>query len=129
MKIFVIFLLCGITLLSGCGIFTPTPIQNELPTTLVDPLEKLHADIDEVFQDPLFLTASVGIKVVAVATGEVIYEKDARKLHHPASTTKLFTAATALARLGSDYQFETTLYVDADADTQVVGNIYLKGQR
>ena len=76
----------------------------------------------------MFTNANIGIKVVAVETGEVIYEKNPRKLHHPASTTKLFTAATALAKLGSDYQFETTLYVDADADTQVVGDIYLKGK-
>ena len=66
--------------------------------------------------------------VVAVETGEVIYERNAHKLHHPASTTKLFTAATALAKLGSDYQFETTLYADAIVNAEVVGNIYLKGR-
>ena len=30
--------------------------------------------------------------------------------------------------LGADYRFKTTLYVDADADTQVIGDIYLQGQ-
>ena len=128
MKTFVIFLLCCTLLLSGCGIFTAKPIQTEPPITPVDPLEKLHANIDAVLEEVLFTTASVGIKVVAVETGEVIYEKNSRKLHHPASTTKLFTAATALAKLGSDYQFETTLYADAVVDAEVVGNIYLKGR-
>lgn len=128
MKFFAIFLLCSAMLLSGCGIFATTPIQTEPPTTLVDPLNKLHTDIDAVLEEVLFTNASIGIKVVAVETGEVIYEKNSHKLHHPASTTKLFTAATVLAKLGSDYQFETTVYVDANADIQMPGNIYLKGK-
>ncbi len=128
MKTFSIFLFCGIILFSGCGIFTSKPVETEIPAVLLDPIEKLHADIDAVLQEVLFTTASIGVKVVAVETGEVIYQKNAHKLHHPASTTKLFTAATALAKLGSDYQFETTLYVDADANTQVIENIYLKGR-
>ena len=128
MKTFAIFLFCGALLFSGCGIFATTPIQTEPPTSPVDPLEKLYTDIDAVLQEELFTTASIGIKVVAVETGEVIYEKNAHKLHHPASTTKLFTAATALAKLGSDYQFETTLYADAIVKGEVVGNIYLKGR-
>ena len=128
MKTFVIFLFCGTLLFSGCGIFATKPIQTEPPTLLIDPLEKLHTDIDAVLEEVLFTTASIGIKVVAVETGEVIYEKNSHKLHHPASTTKLFTAATALAKLGSDYQFETTLYADAVVKGEVVGNIYLKGR-
>lgn len=128
MKIFAIFLFSGAVLLSGCGIFTATPIQTEPPTPSVDPLEKLHADIDAVLQEKLFTTASIGIKVVAVETGEVIYENNSHKLHHPASTTKLFTAATALAKLGSDYRFKTTLYADTVVKGEVVGNIYLKGR-
>ena len=128
MKTYTILLVCSTLLFSSCGIFTAKPVETQLPATPVDPLEKLHADIDTVLQKTLFTTASIGIKIVAVRTGEVIYEKNPRKLHHPASTTKLFTAATALARLGSDYRFETTLYVDADADTQVIQNLYLKGR-
>ena len=128
MRTFAIFLFCSIMLLSGCGIFTAKPVETEIPVVSLDPLEKLHADIDVVLQEALFTTANIGIKVVAVETGEVIYEKNAHKLHHPASTTKLFTAATALAKLGAGYQFETTLYVDTDADTQVIENLYLKGR-
>lgn len=130
MKNYAILLICVALLFSGCGIsvLKPKPVQTQSPTISADPLEKLHTDIDTVLQETLFATASIGIKIVAVETGEVIYEKNPHKLHHPASTTKLFTAATALARLGSDYQFETTVYVDADADTQMVGDIYLKGR-
>ena len=127
MKTYNMFLICCALLLSSCGIMGTKPVQPQPPTPAIDPLEKLHADIDVVLQDALFTTASIGIKVVAVETGEVIYVKNANKLHHPASTTKLFTAATALAKLGSGYQFATTLYTDTIKDTQIVGNIYLKG--
>ena len=130
MKNYAILPICVALLFSGCGILLskPKPVETQSATALADPIEKLHADIDAVLQETLFTTASIGIKVVAVETGEVVYEKNPYKLHHPASTTKLFTAATALAKLGSDYQFETTVYVDTEADTQVVGNIYLKGR-
>ena len=123
MRTYAILLVCAALLLSGCGIFTTKPIRTESSTTSVDPLERLQADIDTILQDPLFTTASIGIKVVAVDTGEVIYGKNTHKLHHPASTTKLFTAATALAKLGAGYRFETTLYIDA-----VANNVYLKGR-
>ena len=130
MKNYALLLICIALLFPGCGILVskPKPVETQSLTAPADPLEKLHTDIDTVLQETLFTTASVGIKVVAVETGEVVYEKNPLKLHHPASTTKLFTAATALAKLGADYQFETTVYVDADADTQVVGDIYLKGR-
>ena len=130
MKNYAVLLICVALLFSGCGIsvLKPKPVQTQPPTIAADPIEKLQTDIDTVLQETLFTTASIGIKIVAVETGEVIYEKNPHKLHHPASTTKLFTAATALARLGSDYQFETTVYVDANADIQVPGNIYLKGR-
>ena len=128
MKTYTILLVCSALLFSSCGIFTAKPVEPQPPVTPVDPLEKLHTDIDTVLRETLFTTANIGIKVIAVETGEVIYEKNPLKLHHPASTTKLFTAATALARLGPDYRFETTLSVDADADTQVIQNLYLKGR-
>ncbi len=128
MKTYTILLVCCALLFSSCGIFTAKPVETQLPAAPTDTLEKLHTDIDNVLQEMLFTTASIGIKVVAVKTGEVIYERNALKLHHPASTTKLFTAATALAKLGPDFRFETTLYIDADADTQVIGDIYLKGR-
>ena len=128
MRTHVILFVCVALLLSGCGIFATKPVQTESSTTSVDPLEKLQTDIDAVLQDPLFTTASIGIKVVAVETGEVVYGKNTHKLHHPASTTKLFTTATALAKLGADYRFETTLYIDADVSEGIANNIYLKGR-
>lgn len=127
MRTYSVIPICWVILISGCGLFPTKPVEIHPPTAPINPLEQLRVDIDEVLQDTLFRTASVGINVVSVETGEVVYAKNANKLHHPASTTKLFTAATALAKLGSNFQFETTLYAEGTTDTHVIGNLYLKG--
>lgn len=128
MKINRVIFICWIVLISGCGIFSTKPVEEQPTTEVVNPLDQLRSDIDEGLQSVLFRTASIGIKVVSVGTGEVIYAKNTHKLHHPASTTKLFTAATALAKLGLDFQFETTLHAVKTDDPQVIGNLYLKGK-
>lgn len=50
-----------------------------------------------------------GIEVVSSATGETLYSQNADKLFTPASNTKLFTTAAALALIGPDYKFRTTV--------------------
>lgn len=127
MKINRVIFICWIVLISGCGIFSTKPVEKQPTAEVVNPLDQLRSDIDEGLQDVLFRTASIGIKVVSVETGEVIYAKNTHKLHHPASTTKLFTAATALAKLGSNFQFETTLHAVKTDAPHVIGNLYLKG--
>ena len=46
-----------------------------------------------------------GIEVVSLSTGKVLYAHDADKLFTPASNTKLFTTAAAMALIGPDYTF------------------------
>ena len=127
MKTHRLILFYFIILLTGCGVFSTKPVTT-LPTNQVDPLDRLNADIDKLLQNPIFTTASIGIKVVSVESGDVLYTKNAQKLHHPASTTKLFTAATALAKLGPNYRFITSLYADTRTDAQIIDTIYLKGK-
>ena len=128
MRIYRTIIIYWVILISGCGIFSTKPVEKVPPPENVNPLDQLRADIDAVLQNVLFRTASIGIKVVSVETGEVIYAKNTHRLHHPASTTKLFTAATALAKLGSNFQFETTLHAVKTDDPHVIGNLYLKGK-
>jgi D-alanyl-D-alanine carboxypeptidase/D-alanyl-D-alanine-endopeptidase (penicillin-binding protein 4) len=51
----------------------------------------------------------VGIEVADAQTGQVLYADNAAALATPASTTKLMTAVTALALLGADARFATTV--------------------
>ena len=50
-----------------------------------------------------------GILIVDAQTGEPLFEKNADSYFVPASNMKLFTTALALAKLGPDYKFHTTL--------------------
>src|SRR6266849_6702636 len=50
-----------------------------------------------------------GLLIVDAASGETLYEQNADKYFVPASNMKLFTTALALAKLGPEYRFHTTL--------------------
>lgn len=121
LPIFLIFLL------TSCSILVKKPVEPHTPIITIDPVEKLQEEINTILQDDLFNSASIGINVMSTETGETLYSKNSLRLHHPASTTKLFTAATALVKLGTDFQFETTLYLD-NTESRITKNVYLKGK-
>ncbi|MEV6306273.1 D-alanyl-D-alanine carboxypeptidase/D-alanyl-D-alanine-endopeptidase [Actinoplanes sp. NPDC051861] len=68
--------------------------------------------------DPLVganaLGSKVNVQVMDVASSTVLYEKNADGMITPASTTKVLTAATALAARGPAYRFETKVVAGAN---------------
>jgi len=70
-----------------------------------------------------------GVEVVSLATGKTLVALNQRRLFTPASNTKLFTTALALAELGTEYRFETTVTCvrAPDASGRVVGDLRLVG--
>ncbi len=60
-----------------------------------------------VLEKPEYKHAHWGLRFVDQRSGEVIYEHNSEQLFAPASTTKLFSVASALATLGADYRFQT----------------------
>jgi D-alanyl-D-alanine carboxypeptidase/D-alanyl-D-alanine-endopeptidase (penicillin-binding protein 4) len=63
-----------------------------------------------LLQHPALRGASVSVSVVDLATGDVLLAHEPDRRLVPASSQKLLVAATALARFGPTYQFETELY-------------------
>ncbi len=75
----------------------------------------LHADelqdrIAELQQAPAYRHARWGILVVDARSGAPLYAQNAEQLFAPASATKLYTCAAALAVLGADFRFQTPVH-------------------
>ncbi|MFN3467078.1 MAG: D-alanyl-D-alanine carboxypeptidase/D-alanyl-D-alanine-endopeptidase, partial [Candidatus Brocadiales bacterium] len=73
--------------------------------------------------------ASVGINVVRLPDKEPLFSYNNRELFVIASNMKLFTTATALDYLGSDYQFKTKLFYrgEIDPNGRLLGDIIVRG--
>lgn len=65
-------------------------------------------------------TSLIAVSIKNLDTNEVVYEKNAKKLLHPASTLKIPTTYFSMNILGDDYLFRTGFYVDAE------NNLYIK---
>lgn len=87
----------------------------------------LSAELRGVLEAPEFKHAHWGLLVVDLASGEVLYQHDADKLFAPASTTKLFSVAAALAELGGDHRFETPVARrgDVNGEGELAGDLIL----
>ena len=70
-----------------------------------------------------------GIEVAGLASGKTLYVQNADKLFTPASNTKLFTTAAALALIGPDYKFRTTVETNGTLDRygRLNGDLVLVG--
>src|SRR5712692_10578778 len=71
-----------------------------------------------------------GIKVVSLSNGKTLFAQNADKLFTPASNTKLFTTAAALALIGPDYNFRTTVETNGTLDKhgRLIGDLVLVGR-
>ncbi len=74
--------------------------------------------IQKVITRPEFVHANFGIEFYSLDTGKVIYALNADKLFVPASTTKILTEGTLLAKLGADYRFHTRIYRTGPVDSK-----------
>lgn len=100
--------------------------QTPAPRTLPE----LQQKISEILAKPELAPTMVGIKVVSLDTGRVLFEENAHKLLRPASNMKLYTVAAALDRLSPDYRFVTSVYASTrpDAAGVVRGNLTIYGR-
>jgi serine-type D-Ala-D-Ala carboxypeptidase/endopeptidase (penicillin-binding protein 4) len=89
----------------------------------------LAADVDSALADPAFARASWGVVIQSLDDGQVLYRRNAERLFLPASNLKLLTGSAALARLGADFHYRTTVLARGArrADT-LLGDIIVIGR-
>ena len=94
------------------------------------PHKTLSSRVGAVLAQPDLERGYWGIEVISLATGKVLYTQNADKLFTPASNTKLFTTAAALALIGPDYTFQTTVETNGTLDKhgRLTGDLMLVGR-
>jgi serine-type D-Ala-D-Ala carboxypeptidase/endopeptidase (penicillin-binding protein 4) len=101
--------------------------------TLILALPLISADLssrlDQILAAPQLARAFVGMRVVRLDDGQVLFARNADRLLVPASNMKLFTTALALSKLGPDYRLTTQIGAEAplDPDGTLPGDLELVG--
>ena len=108
-----------------------------LSPVLAAPLKPLPDRITAVLSAPDLSRGFWGIEIVSLSpdgkadkvSGKILYSQNADKLFTPASNTKLFTTAAALALIGPDYKFRTTVETTGTLDRygRLNGDLVLVG--
>lgn len=89
-----------------------------------------RARVEAALADAKADKAYWGVLVADAETGEILFALNPQRYFTPASNTKLFTTALALAALGPDYRFRTTLETRGavDAFGRLRGDAVLVGR-
>lgn len=92
--------------------------------------ERFAARVDTLVDAATANKGDWGLLIVDAQTGETIYQKNADGYFVPASNMKLFTTALALAKLGPDFKFHTTLETrgSISPDGTLSGDVVLVGR-
>src|SRR5690349_16115250 len=90
----------------------------------------LTAAIDKLLSQPDIARGFWGIEVVSLETGKTLYSHNADRLFTPASNTKLFTTTAAIALIGPNYRFKTTVESNGTIDKhgRLNGDLMLIGR-
>jgi D-alanyl-D-alanine carboxypeptidase/D-alanyl-D-alanine-endopeptidase (penicillin-binding protein 4) len=90
----------------------------------------LKKQVETILSQPDLARGFWGIEITSLDSGKVLYANNPDKLFTPASNTKLFTTAAALALIGPDYKFRTTLETNGSLDKygRLTGDLVLVGR-
>lgn len=99
-----------------------------LNSTVPSPQSALNTAIRQLANDPKMEAGLLGVCVMDTKSGEILSSYNSAKAMIPASTMKTVTTASALAILGENYKFKTTLEYDGTiTNGTLYGNLYIKG--
>ncbi len=99
--------------------------------TPAEKLRWLSTEIDHALADPHLAGTTSAVSVIDVGTSgaKPIYARNDATPFNIASNVKLFTTAAALALLGPEYRWKTTVYADGPiSGGELKGRLYLQGR-
>ncbi len=99
-------------------------------TNAIPSLALLRSNLTVRVEHPRLAAAQLGVKIVSLDTGAILFEHAAGKLLKPASNAKLYTGALALDRLGPQFRIRTSCYAAAlpGADGTLAGDLTVFGR-
>jgi D-alanyl-D-alanine carboxypeptidase/D-alanyl-D-alanine-endopeptidase (penicillin-binding protein 4) len=106
-----------------------SPVQK--PASSPNPLDSsLAKAIDQIIDGSELKQGRLGVFVISLSDGRVVYSRDSDRLFTPASNMKAYTTAVAIDSLGPDYRWRTSVYVEKQPDTNgnVSGDLILYGR-
>ena len=105
---------------------TPTVVPPQSAQTLSDLQSKIAGRLSR----PEVRRGQIGVKIVSLNTGKVIFEQNGEKYLMPASNMKNFTVAAAMEKLSPDFRFVTSVYSTSqpDASGTVKGDLRIFGR-
>src|SRR5487761_966969 len=109
--------------------FALPPGKRPAPRVPAD-VARFQRRVESALATPVAQKSFFGILVTDAATGRTLYELNADRYFTPASNTKLFTTTLAMAMLGPDYRFRTTIETHGtlDAAGRLRGDLTLVGR-
>src|SRR5258706_5644329 len=112
---------------------TPQPTMSLLPVPTpmtVQTLDELQTKIRTRLFSPEVRRGRIGIKVISLNSGKVVFENESEKYYMPASNMKNFTVATAMERLTPDFRFVTSVYANSlpDSAGTIKGDLRIFGR-
>ena len=99
---------------------SPSPALGSFPISSRQTVQSLTARIADRIARPEVRRGQIGLRVVSLTTGKVLFQQNGEKYFMPASNMKNFTVATALEKLTPDFKFVTSVYSSSTPDTNGV---------
>ncbi len=115
----------------------PKPTVSPIPTSTASPtpvpiqtLPSLQSKIRLALQRPELRRGQIGVKIVSLDTGKIVFEQNSEKYFMPASNMKVFTVATAIEKLSPNFKFVTSAYAPAmpDENGVIKGDLTIYGR-
>lgn len=107
---------------------TPVPLPQATPTP--ETLSDLQTKIQIQLSRPELRRGQIGLKIVSLNSGKLIFEQNGEKYLMPASNMKNFTVAAAMEKLTPDFRFVTSVYAPAEPDAAgtIKGDLRIYGR-